>query len=163
MQWSEYSKMHGNLYTPELKQMASNRSKLVIAEGLCEKNLLRVGKIDAPTRSMESDLRRFVTGKSILNEVAPLVAAAVPAILGAGEVAVGGAGAAATGAAATGAATGAVAGETAATTAVANTAATSLASDDAVVKLAGDMVSNTKVGDTSQTSHPNDQEVTNED
>ncbi len=86
MQWSEYSRMAGGLYTPEVKQMASNRSKLVVAEGLSEKNLLKMpGKLSPPVRSMENDLRRFVTGKPILNEV---VQAAIPALVAAAETAV---------------------------------------------------------------------------
>ena len=149
--------MAGGLYTPEVKQMASNRSKLVVAEGLSEKNLLKMpGKLSPPVRSMENDLRRFVTGKPILNEV---VQAAIPALVAAAETAVPATAAAATGAAATGAATGSVAGGTAAAT---NLSASSLASDAAVGDFVSNVVSNTNVGDTSQTSHANEQEVKDE-
>jgi hypothetical protein len=168
MQWSEYSRMAGGLYTPEVKQMASNRSKLVVAEGLSEKNLLKMpGKLSPPVRSMENDLRRFVTGKPILNEV---VQAAIPALVAAAETAVPATAAAATGAAATGAATGSGAAATGAATgsvaggtaAATNLSASSLASDAAVGDFVSNVVSNTNVGDTSQTSHPNEQEVKDE-
>lgn len=156
MQWSEYSRMAGGLYTPEVKQLASNRSKLVVAEGLSEKNLLKMpGKLSPPVRSMENDLRRFVTGKPILNEV---VQAAIPALVAAAETAVPATAAAATGAAATGAATGSVAGGTAATASgeLGNLTASSLASDVAST------FSSIKSKSEDQTSHPDEQEATNE-
>lgn len=169
MQWSDYTKIANGIYTHanEPAKPVSTRTKLVVAEGLSEKNLLKMpGKLSAPVRSMENDLRRFVSGKPILNEVAPLVAAAVPALLGAGEVAVGGAGAAAAGAAAEGAAAGSVAGAAEGAAAGASegagsVSASSLASDKEMGKFVSDVASNTKIGDTSQTSHPNEQEVDN--
>ena len=148
--------MAGGLYTPEVKQMASNRSKLVVAEGLSEKNLLKMpGKLSPPVRSMENDLRRFVTGKPILNEV---VQAAIPALVAAAETAVPATAAAATGAAATGAATGSVAGGTAATASgeLGSLSASSLASDIAST------VSSAKSDSENQTSRPNEQSATDE-
>lgn len=157
MQWSEYSRMAGGLYTPEIKQTATNRSKLVVAEGLSEKNLLKMpGKLSAPVRSMENDLRRFVTGKPILNEV---VQAAIPALVAAAETAAPAAAAttAATGTAATGAAAGSVAGESAAASSgLGNLSASSLASD--IVSSA----SSAKSDSENQTSHPNEQSATDE-
>lgn len=133
MQWSEYSRMAGGLYTPEIKQTATNRSKLVVAEGLSEKNLLKMpGKLSAPVRSMENDLRRFVTGKPILNEVV----AAVPAMVAAAEAAAPAAAASSSG--------------------LGNLSALSLASDIA------SSVSSAKSDSENQTSHPNEQSATDE-
>ena len=180
MQWSDYAKMAGGIYTPEIKQTASNKSKLIVAEGLSPKNLLKMPAKPVLEDKMTNDLRKFVSGKPILNEIAPALAAVIPAIVGAGEA--GAAGVAATGAA--GVAGGAVAGETAAAGAAAagQTAASSLAADTgagiAAAPSSGevvaqqlsqtnnagtfmkDVVSNTNV-DTNpqQTSHPNDQEA----
>ena len=157
MHWTDYMKIAGGIYTPEPAKTMSNRSKLIVAEGLSTKNLLRMPAKPTENRTMENDLRRFVTGKPILNEVAPLVAAAIaPEILAAGEGAAVAGGVAAAGAEATAGAT--AAGATAAGGAE---NAASLAADGATERGMLDNLMNTK-GDSSDKEEPLSHKVAND-
>lgn len=152
MQWTDYMKIAGGIYTPEPAKTMSNRSKLIVAEGLSTKNLLRMPAKPTENRTMENDLRKFIAGKPILNEVAPLVAAAIaPEILAAGEGAAVAGGVAAAGAEATAGATAAGGAENAA----------SLAADGATERGMLNNLMNTK-GDSSDKEEPLSHKVAND-